>query len=92
MCTWDLVDGKCRESVKLAYVHTSMQPYQMNSCEDIRLFCNGCYAEVSVVSLEKVVSAAIFFFTGGPKRKVIFVLRVCFFYLFFSFCSIGSFY
>lgn len=25
MCTWDLVDGKCREVVKLPYVHTSMQ-------------------------------------------------------------------
>lgn len=49
MCTWDLVDGKCRESVKLSYVHTAMQPYQMNTCEDIRLFCNGCYAEVSAL-------------------------------------------
>ncbi|XP_026686269.1 WD repeat-containing protein 7, partial [Diaphorina citri] len=59
MCTWDLVDGKCRESVKLAYVHTSMQPYQMNSCEDIRLFCNGCYAEVLIMdpfSLEIIFS------------------------------------
>lgn len=25
MCTWDLVDGKCREVVKLQYVHTSVQ-------------------------------------------------------------------
>lgn len=25
MCTWDLVDGKCREVVKLPYVHTNMQ-------------------------------------------------------------------
>lgn len=25
MCTWDLVDGKCREVVKLPYVHTSIQ-------------------------------------------------------------------
>lgn len=25
MCTWDLVDGKCREAVKLSQVHTNMQ-------------------------------------------------------------------
>lgn len=25
MCTWDLVDGKCREFVKLQQVHTNMQ-------------------------------------------------------------------
>lgn len=25
MCTWDLVDGKCRESVKLSQVHTNIQ-------------------------------------------------------------------
>lgn len=25
MCTWDLVDGKCREFVKLPQVHTNMQ-------------------------------------------------------------------
>lgn len=25
MCTWDLVDGKCKESVKLTQVHTSIQ-------------------------------------------------------------------
>lgn len=25
MCTWDLVDGKCREVVKLQYVHTNIQ-------------------------------------------------------------------
>lgn len=27
MCTWDLVDGKCRESVKLQQVHTNIQVY-----------------------------------------------------------------
>lgn len=27
MCTWDLVDGKCRESVKLTYIHTNIQVY-----------------------------------------------------------------
>lgn len=25
MCTWDLVDGRCREVVKLHYVHTNIQ-------------------------------------------------------------------
>lgn len=25
MCTWDLVDGKCREVVKLQHVHTNIQ-------------------------------------------------------------------
>lgn len=25
MCTWDLIDGKCREAVKLPQVHTNMQ-------------------------------------------------------------------
>lgn len=25
MCTWDLVDGKCREFVKLPQVHTNIQ-------------------------------------------------------------------
>lgn len=25
MCTWDLVDGKCKENVKLPQVHTSIQ-------------------------------------------------------------------
>ncbi|RVE40595.1 hypothetical protein evm_014755 [Chilo suppressalis] len=27
MCTWDLVDGKCRESVKLSQVHTNIQQH-----------------------------------------------------------------
>lgn len=25
MCTWDLVDGKCKENAKLSQVHTSIQ-------------------------------------------------------------------
>ncbi|XP_069687986.1 WD repeat-containing protein 7 isoform X7 [Periplaneta americana] len=49
MCTWDLVDGKCREVVKLPYVHTSIQAYHMCGCDDVRLFCNGYYAEVLVM-------------------------------------------
>ncbi|KAG8267844.1 WD repeat-containing protein 7 [Homalodisca vitripennis] len=59
MCTWDLVDGKCREVVKLPYVHTNMQAYLMNSNEDVKLFCNGYYAEILVMdpfSLEVIFS------------------------------------
>uniref|UniRef100_A0A1L8DNJ5 Putative wd40 domain protein n=2 Tax=Nyssomyia neivai TaxID=330878 RepID=A0A1L8DNJ5_9DIPT len=59
MCTWDLVDGKCRESTKLSQVHTSIQAYHMSNCDDIRLFCNGYYAEIMVMdpfSLEVIFS------------------------------------
>lgn len=49
MCTWDLVDGKCKENVKLPQVHTSIQAYHMSNCDDIRLFCNGYYAEILVM-------------------------------------------
>uniref|UniRef100_A0A1Y1K5S4 WD repeat-containing protein 7 n=1 Tax=Photinus pyralis TaxID=7054 RepID=A0A1Y1K5S4_PHOPY len=49
MCTWDLVDGKCREVVKLPQVHTNMQAYHMCNCEDVRLFCNGYYPEVLIM-------------------------------------------
>lgn len=41
MCTWDLVDGKCREAVKLNSVHTQMLPYVSAGGEDVRLFCSG---------------------------------------------------
>jgi WD40 repeat protein len=30
MCTWDLVDGRCREHVKLPQVHTNMQVRNVN--------------------------------------------------------------
>lgn len=49
MCTWDLVDGKCKETVKLPQVHTNMQAYHMCNCEDVRLFCNGYYPEILVM-------------------------------------------
>ncbi|KAJ2939340.1 hypothetical protein O0L34_g13438 [Tuta absoluta] len=49
MCTWDLVDGKCRESVKLSHVHTNIQAYHMCNSEDLRLFCNGYYAEILIM-------------------------------------------
>ncbi|CRK99649.1 CLUMA_CG012960, isoform A [Clunio marinus] len=49
MCTWDLIDGKCRENVKLTQVHTNIQAYHLSNCDDIRLFCNGYYAEIMVM-------------------------------------------
>ncbi|XP_063835595.1 WD repeat-containing protein 7-like [Ostrinia nubilalis] len=49
MCTWDLVDGKCRESVKLTQVHTNIQAYHMCNSDDLRLFCNGYYAEILIM-------------------------------------------
>nr|CAD7396009.1 unnamed protein product [Timema poppensis] len=62
MCTWDLVDGKCREVVKLPYVHTNIQAYHMCNCEDVRLFCNGYYPEVLVMdpfSLEIIFTLSL---------------------------------
>jgi hypothetical protein len=41
MCTWDLIDGKCREAVKLNNIHTQMLPYVSAGGEDVRLFCSG---------------------------------------------------
>ncbi|KAL2738736.1 WD repeat-containing protein 7 isoform X1 [Vespula squamosa] len=49
MCTWDLVDGKCREAVKLNNIHTQMLPYVSAGGEDVRLFCSGYYPEVLVM-------------------------------------------
>ncbi|XP_046416205.1 WD repeat-containing protein 7 isoform X10 [Neodiprion pinetum] len=49
MCTWDLIDGKCREAVKLNNIHTQMLPYVSAGGEDIRLFCSGYYPEVLVM-------------------------------------------
>lgn len=59
MCLWDLTDGKCMETVKLPQVHTSLQAYQMSGCEDVRLICNGYYAEILIMdpfSLEVLFS------------------------------------
>ncbi|GBP86185.1 WD repeat-containing protein 7 [Eumeta japonica] len=49
MCTWDLIDGKCRESVKLSQIHTNIQAYHMCNSDDLRLFCNGYYAEILIM-------------------------------------------
>lgn len=59
MCTWDLVDGKCTECIKLPQVHTNIQSYQMANTNDIRLFCNGYYPEIVIMdpfSLEVIFS------------------------------------
>ncbi|KAL3288183.1 hypothetical protein HHI36_002633 [Cryptolaemus montrouzieri] len=49
MCSWDLVDGKCREAKKLVQVHTNIQAYHLNNTADVRLFCNGYYPEIMVM-------------------------------------------
>lgn len=75
MCTWDLVDGKCRESTKLSQVHTSMTAYHMANCDDIRLFCNGYYAEIIIMdpfSLE-----VLFSLSSKVKPDWISALHVC---------------
>lgn len=53
MCTWDLVDGKCREAVKLSSVHTQMLPYVSAGGEDVRLFCSG-YVIISLIYFETI--------------------------------------
>ena len=45
MCTWDLVDGKCRENVKLNNIHTQMLAYVSAGGEDVRLFCSGYFTQ-----------------------------------------------
>ncbi|VVC26686.1 Hypothetical protein CINCED_3A013205 [Cinara cedri] len=50
MSTWDIVDGKCKEITKSIYIHTNIQAYHMVGTEDIRLFCNGYYAEVVIMN------------------------------------------
>ncbi|XP_050439135.1 WD repeat-containing protein 7 isoform X2 [Adelges cooleyi] len=50
MSTWDIVDGKCREVTKSLYIHTNIQAYRMVGTEDVRLFCNGYYAEVIIMN------------------------------------------
>ena len=41
MCLWDLVDGKCREVVKLPYVHTNIQVNISARYAPIRLYENS---------------------------------------------------
>ncbi|XP_057327998.1 WD repeat-containing protein 7 isoform X7 [Microplitis mediator] len=49
MCTWDLVNGNCRENVKIAYVHTQMFAYVSTGSDKVSLFCSGYYPEVLVM-------------------------------------------
>lgn len=52
MCTWDLVDGKCRETVKLNNIHTQMLSYVSAGGEDVRLFCSGYVLNFFVLILK----------------------------------------
>nr|CAH7751890.1 unnamed protein product [Callosobruchus chinensis] len=70
MCTWDLVDGKCREAVKLPQVHTNMQAYHMCNCEDVRLFCNGYYPEILVLRPAKRKDDVVLALTTTGMVKV----------------------
>nr|XP_008195733.1 PREDICTED: WD repeat-containing protein 7 isoform X2 [Tribolium castaneum] len=78
MCTWDLVDGRCREHVKLPQVHTNMQAYHMSNCEDVRLFCNGYYPEIVVMD---PFSLEILFMLSSKQNpdwiSALHVLRPC---------------
>jgi hypothetical protein len=78
MCTWDLVDGRCREHVKLPQVHTNMQAYHMCNCEDVRLFCNGYYPEIIVMD---PFSLEILFMLSSKQNpdwiSALHVLRPC---------------
>ncbi|XP_055932203.1 WD repeat-containing protein 7-like isoform X1 [Argiope bruennichi] len=58
MSLWDVTDGRCLETVKLPYIHTAIHSYQMSGTNDIRLFCNGYYAEILVMD---VLTLDIFF-------------------------------
>ncbi|XP_035210198.1 WD repeat-containing protein 7-like isoform X2 [Stegodyphus dumicola] len=51
MSLWDLTDGRCLESAKLPYIHTSIHSYHMLGTNDVRLFCNGYYAEILVLDV-----------------------------------------
>lgn len=91
MCTWDLVDGKCMESVKLPQVHTSIQSYHMATSNDIRLFCNGYYAEIMV--MDPFSLQVLFSLSSKEKPDWISALHVSFcFFLWFKYvenCIIG---
>ena len=52
MCTWDISDGRCIESVRLQFIHTKVQSYQMIGHETTVLFCNGYYSEILILNLQ----------------------------------------
>ncbi|XP_053401409.1 WD repeat-containing protein 7-like isoform X1 [Mercenaria mercenaria] len=49
MCLWDIADGRCIETIKMAYAHSSMQAYHFRNTKDVRLVCNGYYPEIVIV-------------------------------------------
>ncbi|GFQ73668.1 WD repeat-containing protein 7 [Trichonephila clavata] len=51
MSLWDITDGRCLETAKLPYIHTAIHSYQMSGSNDVRLFCNGYYAEILVMDV-----------------------------------------
>ncbi|XP_042906902.1 WD repeat-containing protein 7 isoform X2 [Parasteatoda tepidariorum] len=51
MSLWDVTDGRCLESVKLQYIHTAIHSYHVSKSNDVRLFCNGYYAEILVMDV-----------------------------------------
>ncbi|KAG8181336.1 hypothetical protein JTE90_017504 [Oedothorax gibbosus] len=51
MSLWDVTDGRCLENAKLPYIHTAIHSYQMAGTNDVRLFCNGYYAEILVMDV-----------------------------------------
>ncbi|RWS30859.1 WD repeat-containing protein 7-like protein [Leptotrombidium deliense] len=50
MCVWEVSDGRCLESVKLQYVHTSIQTYHLANSDEARIFCTGYYSEIIVMN------------------------------------------
>ncbi|KAG1680482.1 WD repeat-containing protein 7 [Nymphon striatum] len=49
MSLWDISDGRCIENTKTHYTHTNIQAYTMLGTSEVRLFCNGYYAEIAVI-------------------------------------------
>lgn len=43
MCTWDLVDGKCKENVKLPQVHTSIQVKTLTDSSSMQVRMSALY-------------------------------------------------
>ncbi|XP_052817918.1 WD repeat-containing protein 7-like isoform X2 [Mya arenaria] len=50
MCLWDIADGRCIETTKMSYTHSSMQAYHFRNTKDVKLVCNGYYAEILLIN------------------------------------------
>lgn len=48
MCLWNTEDGRCLESSKTNYTHTSIQTFQVSERE-CRIYCIGYYSEILVI-------------------------------------------